>query len=314
MIQTPAFLQEGDLIVVISPSGIVDKDLVLKGIELLKNANFNVEITPHVFDAHFKYAANHHHRLEDLQFALDHPTAKAVYCARGGFGITHLIDALDWTQFKLNPKWIIGFSDITALLHAAYQNGYCSLHACVLQGLTKLSAVYQKHLIDTLAGKMIEHEAENTFNKPGSASGELVGGNLSLLVHQIGTATALDYSDLILFIEEVAEPLYHIDRMMLQLKRAGKLENLAGLVIGQFTSISEDKVLYGQSVEEIILDHCQAYDFPIGFNFPFGHGEDNVALVHGARVQLRVKEQQAKLTFRNFYPNRNPATKPINTT
>ncbi|WMN12648.1 LD-carboxypeptidase [Marivirga salinae] len=297
MIQNPSFLSENDLILVISPSGVVDEDVVTKGAAILKNAGFQVEISPNAFNPHFKFGAKHQERLSDLQFALDNKEAKAIYCARGGFGITHIIDSLDWTQFKKNPKWIIGFSDITALLHNAFQNGYYSLHASVLQGLPKLSTEYQKHLIDTLSGDIKALKAESSFHKSGSANGQLIGGNLSLLIHQIGTQTELDYSNKILFIEEVAEPLYHIDRMMLQLKRAGKLKGLAGLVVGLFTNLSEDKSIYGQSVEEIILDHCKDYDFPIGFNFPFGHGEDNVPLVHGAEVGFEVEGKEAYLKY-----------------
>ncbi|WKV13700.1 S66 peptidase family protein [Marivirga harenae] len=293
----PPFLKKGDLILVLSPSGVVDKDLVIDGIAILKDVGYKVEVSPNTFNAHFKFGATHQQRISDLQFALDHKEAKAIYCARGGFGITHIIDALDWTQFKRNPKWVIGFSDITALLHAAFQNGFCSLHTSVLQGLPKLSGDYKSKLIESLSGNISTIKATSTFNKGGTAEGQLIGGNLSLLVHQIGTQTELDYDGKILFIEEVAEPLYNIDRMLLQLKRAGKLKDLAGLVVGQFTNLTEDKSIYGQSVEEIILAHCEDYDFPIGFNFPFGHGMENVALVHGVEVELFIEDDVAELKY-----------------
>jgi muramoyltetrapeptide carboxypeptidase len=297
MVQIPPFLKKGDLILVISPSGVVDKNLLQKGIEFLENAGFMVEVAPNTFNAHFKFGATHEQRLSDLQFALDHKEAKAIYCARGGFGITHILDELDWTQFKQNPKWIIGFSDITAILHAAYLNGFCSLHASVLQGLPKLSGDYQKKLIESLSGNISGLKAKSSFNKLGTAKGQLIGGNLSLLVHQIGTPTELDYTGKILFIEEVAEPLYHIDRMLLQLKRAGKLEELAGLVVGQFSNLTEDKSIYGQSVEEIILAHCEEYGFPIGFDFPFGHGTENIPIIHGTEVVLSVEMEEARIEF-----------------
>jgi muramoyltetrapeptide carboxypeptidase len=297
MSKYPSFLNKNDLIVVISPSGVVDKEEVLKGASLLEEAGYKIEFAPNTFKAHFKFGAKHQERLSDLQLALDHKEAKAIFCARGGFGITHIIDSLDWKQFNRNPKWIVGFSDITALLHTAFQNGYCSLHCSVLQGLPKLSEIYQTSIFESLSGKLKNLEARSSFHKKGTTIGALTGGNLSLLVHQIGTSTELDYADKILFIEEVAEPLYHIDRMMLQLKRAGKLEDLAGLVVGQFINTSEDKSIYGQSLEEIILDHCQDYDFPIGFNFPFGHGAENMALVHGAQAELDVSLGKAELKY-----------------
>ncbi|HET8859914.1 LD-carboxypeptidase [Marivirga sp.] len=306
MIQNPPFLSGKDLILVISPSGVVNEGLVRKGAFILEEAGYKVDFAPNVFNAHFKFGAKHQERLSDLQYALDHKEAKAIYCARGGFGITHIIDSLDWTQFKKYPKWIIGFSDITALLHATFQNGYCALHTSVLQGLPKLSINYQSQVIHALSGKFENLKSKSSFNKDGSAYGQLIGGNLSLLVHQIGTKTELDYTGKILFIEEVAEPLYHIDRMMLQLKRAGKLRELAGLVVGQFTNLSEDKSIYGQSVEEIILGHCQDYDFPIGFNFLFGHGVDNVPIIHGAETSLKVEKGFSTLEYKNL-PQQKPS-------
>lgn len=297
MSNKPTYLKKNDLIVVISPSGVVDKNAVLKGVEIIKDEGYKVEFAPNTFNGHFKFGAKHHERLSDLQYALDHKEAKAIYCARGGFGITHIIDSLNWDSFIKNPKWLIGFSDITALLHAAYKNGVCSIHASVLQGLHKLSDIYQKAIINTLRGEFISLEANSIYQKSGTAKGNLIGGNLSLLVHQISTPSELDYTDKILFIEEVAEPLYHIDRMMLQLKRANKLKNIAGLIIGEFTNLKESKTEFGQSLEEIILTHCQDYNYPIGFNFPFGHGENNMPIIHGGLVSFNVKNELAKLSY-----------------
>ncbi len=297
MTQTPDFLQNDDLIVVVSPSGVVDEGKVRSGAQLLKDAGFHVEFATHVFDKHFKFAGTHLDRLADLQYAMDHPEAKAIFCARGGFGITHIIDQLDWTKFKQNPKWIVGYSDITALLHATYLNGYASLHSSVLQGLSTLPIENQQGIFQVLGGKAPSMIANSEFNKSGVTTGEIVGGNLSMLVHQLGTATDIDYSGKILFIEEIAEPLYHADRMLLQLKRAGKLKDLQGLVVGQFTNMSEDKELYGSSIEEIILNHCIDYDFPIGFNFPIGHGEENWPIIHGFKVQLEVSGNSARIDY-----------------
>ena len=165
----------------------------------------------------------------------------------------------------------------------------------------KLSKKYQKQILNALSGEVSNLKAESSFHKAGTAKGQLIGGNLSLLVHQIGSPTELDYSGKILFIEEVAEPLYHIDRMMLQLKRAGKLKNLAGLAVGQFTNISEDKSIYGQSVEEIILYHCRDFDFPVGFNFHFGHGEENALIVHGAEAVFQVEKGKTTIEFFEFH-------------
>ncbi|MBK6267025.1 LD-carboxypeptidase [Marivirga sp. S37H4] len=297
MIQHPPFLQTDDLIIIVSPSGVVQEDLVRGGAEILQGAGFTVEFAPHVFSKHFKFAGTNQQRLSDLQYALDHSNAKAIYCARGGFGITHILDHIDWTLFKQNPKWIIGYSDITALHHAAYLTGFTSIHTSVLQGLSELSIENQQAILGALKGHSIKMSAKSNFNKSGESTGELVGGNLSLLVHQIGTGSDIDYSGKILFIEEVGEPLYHVDRMLLQLARAGKLKGLKGLLVGEFFQMTETKELFGASVEEIIFQHCSIYDFPIGFNFPVGHGEQNWPLVHGANVQLKVSGNSAQLNY-----------------
>ncbi|PTB91994.1 LD-carboxypeptidase [Marivirga lumbricoides] len=299
MIQLPTFLKAGDLILVVSPSGVVNEAAVQEGIFLLRTAGFKVELASNVFAKHYKFAGTEIQRLADLQYAMDHSEAKAIFCARGGFGITHIIDQLNWEKFQQNAKWIIGFSDITALLHAAYIQGFASIHASVVQGLSKLNSANKEAVIKTLKGDFSILTALSKFNKAGEAQGDLIGGNLSLLVHQLGSATEIDYKDRILFVEEVAEPLYHVDRMLLQLKRAGKLQYLRGLVVGQFTNTSESKELYGESVEEIILKHCSDYSFPVGFNFPFGHGDENVPLMHGGNVKLTVAMGKSSLLFSN---------------
>ena len=169
----------------------------------------------------------------------------------------------------------------------------------MVQGLSKLNSANKEAVIKTLKGDFSILTALSKFNKAGEAQGDLIGGNLSLLVHQLGSATEIDYKDRILFVEEVAEPLYHVDRMWVQLKRAGKLQYLRGLVVGQFTNTSESKELYGECVEEIILRHCSDYNFPVGFNFPFGHGDENVPLMHGGNVQLTVAMGKSSLLLSN---------------
>jgi muramoyltetrapeptide carboxypeptidase len=277
----PELLSVGDTILVVSPSGKVNASLLQRGCDLLSQEGFQLEIGKHAYSHHYKFAGTHKQRLEDLQWALDHPEAKAIFCTRGGYGITYLIDQLDWTLFKSNPKWVIGFSDITALHHAIYKEGFCSIHGPILQGLPKSAKEDVGLLVDLLKGVRTEGSSKLSVDSVGSAKGALIGGNLSILINQLGTATELDYSGCILFIEEVGESLYHIDRMFLQLKRAGKLAQLKGLVVGQFTDLKETKEVFGQTVEEIVAYHCSEYDYPTVHKFPMGHGKRNRPVIHG---------------------------------
>lgn len=282
----PPYLNTNDLILAISPSGKVDQGLFLKGCEFIRSKGFRVEIGQFALKSHYKFAGTHEARLADLQWALNHDEARAIFCGRGGYGVTYLLDQLDWTTFKTNPKWLIGYSDITALHHAVYQQGFCSIHGPILQGLTKTTKEDVNSLFDLLIGRGPETlQLLSKLGKGGERS-SLIGGNLSMLINQLGTPTELDYQGCTLFIEEVGEYLYHIDRMLLQLKRAGKLAHLKALVVGEFTDLKESKEVFGKGVAEIIAFHCAEYNYPILYDFPIGHGENNYPLVHGGIYEI----------------------------
>lgn len=281
----PSFLSKGDTVLVISPSGKVDEAAVRQSCVFLENKGFNVEVGEHVFMDHFKFAGTHLQRLSDLQWALDHSHAKAIFCARGGFGVTHIIDKIDWTIFHKYPKWVIGFSDITALHHAIYKQGFCSIHGPVLQSFFKSDDSDRSALIRLLLGDALEMRFSFDNLIIPQLDGELVGGNLSLIINQLGTATEINFDNKLLFLEEVGEHLYHIDRMMLQLKRCGKLTNLAGLLIGDFTNMNESKDIFGQDITEIIAFHCNEYEYPILKGVPVGHGNRNWPVIHGGNYR-----------------------------
>lgn len=287
MIQ-PDFLKTGDTIRVIAPAGVVDNAKTKAGLALWESRGFNLKVGSHVYDVNRRFAGSDADRLHDLQEAMDDPTCKAIVCVRGGYGSVHLIDKLDFTKFKKHPKWLVGFSDITVLHEEFQKQGFQTIHGPMIASslLDDQASESFEYLSDLLRGKIPSYSFKShELNRPGEAHGELIGGNLSIIYSMLGDATLLDTDGKILFIEDVGEQLYHLDRMMWALKRAGKLEKLAGLLVGEFTEM-KDSGNMRQSVEEIIWNVVSEYDFPVYFNFPAGHGDNNYPLVFGQKYQL----------------------------
>jgi muramoyltetrapeptide carboxypeptidase len=248
--------------------------------------------------SHAYLAGTDEERLADLQTALDDPTIDAILCARGGYGSGRIIDRANYTALQQHPKWIVGFSDVTALQLKLLSLGIASIHATmpVLFG-NPASTPSMESLRNALFGKPdIITSAASSNNKPGHAEGILIGGNLSLLTDSMGTASELDTDGKILLIEEIGELVYRVDRMVNQLNRAGKLAKLAGLVIGHMTDIKEDSLAFEETPEQIILNHTRTYNYPVAFRFPSGHENPNMAWVQGGRVSLDVTDKQAVVT------------------
>jgi muramoyltetrapeptide carboxypeptidase len=230
---------------------------------------------------------------------LDDPSVRAIICARGGYGTTRILDQLDFTSFLKNPKWICGFSDITALHLKLQALNVQSIHSTMpVMFPKKESASSVESLKNLLFGKgdVLTVEA-SAHNKPGDCSGELIGGNLSLLTDSLGTSSEIRTDNRILIIEEVDESMYRFDRMLVHLKRAEKLKNLAGLVIGHMTDMKESELPFGERVQQIILNHAGEYGYPVAFNFPIGHENPNLAWIQGAKGQLSVTDKKSILTF-----------------
>ena len=230
---------------------------------------------------------------------LDDDEVHAVLCARGGYGTTHIIDAIDFKKFKKNPKWIIGYSDITLLHCHLYSNYYISsLHAPMAAAFNDAGYVnrFVQSLKDAMEGKKAKYVIEtHEFNKKGEAIGEVVGGNLSLLVHAIGTDSDIKTKGRILFVEDIGEYSYNIDRMFYQLKRSGKLKNLAGLIIGGFTQMKDTERPFGKTVYEIIKEIINEYEYPVCFGFPVSHDKENYALKIGVGYKLKVAKSKVTL-------------------
>ena len=238
-------------------------------------------------------------RIEDFQHMLDDENVKAILCARGGYGISRIVDKLDFTRFKEFPKWIIGFSDVTVLHSHIYRNYYiATLHAPMANAFNEdgFKNEYVQSLRQALGGKKIKYQVkQHEFNRKGEAIGELVGGNLALLSHIVGTDSDLKTKGRILFIEDVGEYLYNVDRMLYQLKRSGKLDKLAGLIVGGFTDMKDTEKPFGQTAYEIIRDAVAEYNYPVCFDFPVSHDKQNYALKIGVGYKLKVGKNKAML-------------------
>ncbi len=300
----PAYLKAGDTVAIVAPSGILknrDRE-VQQAVDLLKEWGLNAIVGEHVFSKADHFAGTDEERCEDLQKAMDDPTISAIWCARGGYGTVRILDKLDYTKLKENPKWIIGYSDITALHNQLHNQGFESLHALMCVSLTQDITEVQES-VDTfkaaLFGNPPNYDLEGSkYNREGEASGQLIGGNLTILHTMLGSDTSIDTSGKILFIEEIGEYKYHIDRMLQSMKRAGYFENLNGLVVGDMSKLRKNTTLWGTSVEQLILDALAEYDFPIAFNMPAGHEDDNRALVLGRTVELKVGKEKSSLYFK----------------
>lgn len=302
-LKQPPYLKIGDTVAIVAPSGILKNRTkeVEQAKALLKSWGLHVVVGKHVFSQSNHFAGTDDERCEDFQKALDDPKISAIWCARGGYGTVRILDKLDFSKFKQNPKWIIGYSDITALHNQIHNEGVESVHALMCTSLQDdLSTIKEtvSTFKDAIFGKTFSYTLKgSTYNKTGIASGQLVGGNLTILHTMLGSKTSIDTSGKILFIEEIGEYKYHIDRMLQSLKRAGYFDNCTGVIVGDMSKMRTNTTLWGSSIEQLVLDALADYDFPIAFNMPVGHEKDNRAMILGRTVQLSVSSEQSKIIF-----------------
>lgn len=301
----PSYLKVGDSVAIVAPSGILNNrgKEINQAKALLESWGLKVMIGAHVFNKAGHFAGTDEERAEDFQKALDNPNIKAIWSARGGYGTVRILDKLDYTDFKKQPKWLIGYSDITALHNQIHNEGIESIHALMCTSLTDdleeiketvatfKGAIFGKHLSYTVPS--------NKHNKQGTAKGQLVGGNLTLLHTMLGSETSINTDGKILFIEEIGEYKYHIDRMLQSLKRAGYFDNCAGVIVGDVSKMRKNTTPWGKSIEKLILDALTEYSFPILFDFPAGHEDDNRALILGRNISLNVDQDQSTVVFDN---------------
>ncbi|HEY2726157.1 MAG TPA: LD-carboxypeptidase [Parafilimonas sp.] len=295
----PLYLKPGDTIGMVCPSGYMPLEKAQKCIETLQQWDFKVKVGKTVGNQFNYFSGTDEERLYDLQLMLDDSTIKAIFCARGGYGLSRIIDKINFSTFVQQPKWIIGYSDIT-LLHAHIYSNFniASLHAPMAAAFNEFdkSKEYINSIYKSLIGEQQNYTcASHILNKTGVCEGELVGGNLALLAHIIGSSSDINTKNKVLFIEDIGEYKYNIDRMLMQLKRAGKLDKLAGLVVGSFTEIKDTTIPYGKDLKEIIFDSVKEYDYPVCFDFPVGHVTENYALKIGVEYELTVEKEQVVL-------------------
>lgn len=303
LIQPPA-LQKGDTIAIVAPAGIIKldrADVITEAKELMESWGLHVWVGKHVLAQNGHFAGTDEQRCEDLQYALDEPSIKAIWCARGGYGSVRIMDKLDYIKFLAKPKWVIGYSDITALHCQLNGLGVMSMQALMptsLESSENRITEALKSFKKALFGEQLSYTVEpSKYNINGSVEGELVGGNLTLLSNMLGSETSLDTTNKIVFIEEIGEYAYNIDRMLQSLKRAGYFENCKGIIIGDISKVRHNTTYFGKNVYELILDVVREYKVPVLFNFPAGHEPDNRALIFGKNIALKVSEDTCTVEF-----------------
>jgi len=295
----PAYLKKGDKIAIVSPARSITFDEVHPAIRFFQRHDLEVVLGSYVFSRHHQFAGSDEQRRKDFQHALDDEKIRAVVCSRGGYGTVRIIDRLDFSKFRRRPKWIVGYSDATVLhAHIQRQFGIETLHAAMpvnINGEEQDETL--QSMMNALSGKPVTYRYHTpALSRSGTAEGELTGGNLSVLYSLMGSSSEPDTSGKILFLEDVDEYFYHIDRMMMNLKRAGKLDRLSGLVVGGMTRMNDNAIPFGKNANEIISDAVKEYSYPVCFDFPAGHLEPNVALIMGREVTLKV-EKEVELIF-----------------
>ncbi|MGY4383436.1 muramoyltetrapeptide carboxypeptidase [Pedobacter sp. UYP24] len=300
MIKQPAYLKKGDKVAIVCPAKKLPRSIE-DAILVLEDWGLEVVVGETLTAVYHQFAGDDALRTKDLQTFLDDTSIKAIIAGRGGYGTLRIIDDLDFTAFAANPKWIVGFSDITVLLsHVFAKCEVQSIHAQMpytFRNSTKGALLSLKKAL--FGGELVyEYESKSSVkNREGVAEGILIGGNLTLLVMLQGSASEMDYSDKILFLEDVGEHEYAIDRMIRMLKRSGKLEKLKGLIVGAFNEASIEDIPFGSSPEQVIWESVKEYDYPVCFNFPVGHIEDNRAMVLGRYTSIHSEKGFTSIKF-----------------
>jgi muramoyltetrapeptide carboxypeptidase len=296
---TPPYLKKNDKIGIAAPARKISAEELQPAIDLLKSWGLQVVLASNIFDSDNQYAGTDFQRQKGFQELLNDVDIKAIICARGGYGCIRIIDKLDFTTFKMHPKWITGYSDLT-VFHSHIQSNYGieTLHSTMAINFPTNTADALNSFKKALFGEKISYKIDShIFNRSGKARGILVGGNLSILYSIACSASDMETDGKILFIEDLEEYLYHIDRMMMQLKRSGKLKNLAGLIVGGMNNMNDNTIQFGKNPYEIIREAVSEYDYPVCFDFPAGHIDNNKTLIMGRNIEFSVDQKSAFVGF-----------------
>ena len=295
----PPKLEKGDTIAIIAPAKHIEKEFVEYAVQVIEENGFKAIVSKHCLGEHHYFSGTVQERTEDLQWAINNEEVKAILCARGGFGCIQILNRVNWAIFLTEPKWIIGFSDVTVFHQHLAKMKISSLHATMPLNFKQNSSEALSTLFGSIQGDRTSYEWNTkNDNKTGEATGEIIGGNLAVLCGLIGTEQMPDYQNKILFLEDVGEPLYSIDRLFYQLNYSGVLDQISGLIIGDFSNLKDSDPPYGSDLQSIIKSHFKYSSVPIAFDFPGGHCDDNRALVFGENAILKVKESTATLIYK----------------
>mgnify|MGYP000745963634 CR=1 FL=1 len=295
--KAPQALKKGDTIALVSTARKISKPELNFAINLLNNWGLKVVFGEHLFEQHHQFAGTDEQRLLSFQECINNPEIKAILCVRGGYGTVRIIDQINFLPLVQNPKWIIGYSDITVLHNKLNNFGLESLHATMPINFETNTQLALDSLRQTLFGEPLSYQVENhELNQKGTAHGPVVGGNLSVLYSQLGSETRINTKGCILFLEDLDEYLYHIDRMMQNMARNGYFDEPAAVIIGGFTDMNDNNIPFGKTALQILFEYIGNRDYPVCFDFPAGHLNDNRALIFGRKAHLQVG-QTVSLTF-----------------
>ena len=302
---SPAFLKTGDIIGITAPAGYITSDEIKSAVQKMESWGYKIKIGETIDKRDFTFGGTDEERARDFQQMLDNPKIKAIMCARGGYGVVRIIDKLDWEKFKVKPKWIIGFSDVTVIHSHLNKNfGIASVHSKMCNSFPDDWSLAEPTQIETIESIQIALSGEkmkytvipNPQNKLGTADGVLIGGNLKMLETLAGTRSDINTAGKILFVEDTGEYMYSIDRMFWNLKRTGKLSQLKGLIVGGFKiKVDEDSDDFGRTLQDVVLEKVKAYRYPVCFDFPVGHQKNNYALKCGVKHRLSISPDKVTL-------------------
>lgn len=296
---TPPALIYGDKVGLVATARKISLKELEEGLQLIKSWGLVPVIGKTIDASDDQYAGTDTERAQDFQEMLDNPEIKAIWCARGGYGSVRIIDQIDFYKFVKYPKWIVGYSDVTVFHSHIHKIGFKTIHGTMPVSIPDNTAFAKATLKQALFGEQptINYETFHTLNRQGITKGTLVGGNLSMLYSMCGSNSALDTEGKILFIEDLDEYLYHVDRMVMNLKRNKMLDHLSGLIVGGMTKMHDNRIPFGKTAQEIVMDAIGECEYPVAFDFPSGHVDDNRALIMGATVTLEVTKNNCTLTY-----------------
>ena len=285
-------LKKEDTIAIVAPAKSIEKEYIDFAVDFFEQQGYEVVVGKNCLNQHHYFAGTDEERLSDFQEVLDNPEIKAIICARGGYGCVRIVDEIQWASLLNHPKWIVGFSDVAVFHQRINILGLPSIHGTMPLNFNENSNEALTTLLQHLEGNHQEISIpSHPMNIQGTTEGTLIGGNLSILYSLLGTDDEVNFQDTILFIEDLAEQLYHLDRMLFAFKKAGVLGQIKGLIVGGMTDMKDTAIPFGKSLEEIIIEHIKPYNIPLVFDFPAGHIDDNRALVFGKKIKLEVSEE-----------------------